>query len=239
MGTLDNIFALDPEAAPKERTGGYEAPAFTVSGGYVDARNRPANLATWRFTSEAENGKEILERLAELFGGEVKEHHTPSKTVMHVVSEAVSLNVITDGKVIDGPVIEWDGPGKPPRHKCDGAKSLLDEDYGQPCGCPTSFEDRKALQDRKPNFSVRFKLMADPDLGGEDAYGEYTFKTWPQVKALAPVNKQLEAGEGEAVISLTKEYVNYVVPATGRTREFTKVTPKFEGRYQDVITQER
>lgn len=234
MGTLDNIFALDPEAAPQERTGKYDAPAFTVSGGFVDAKNEPWNLATWRFTSEAENGKEILERLAELFGGTVEEHHTPRKTEMHVITEAVSLDLITDGAVIDGPIIEWDGPGKPPKHKCDGAKSLLEDDLGQPCGCPASFEERASLQDRKPSFSVRFRLMADEDLGE----GEYTFKTWPQVKALAPVNRKLAAGEGEAVVSLTKEFVSYRVKATGRMREFTKVTPAYVGRYNDVITED-
>lgn len=235
MGTLDNIFALDPEAAPQERTGGYEKPAFVIKGGYNDARNEAHNLATWRFVSEHENSKEILERLAELFGGEVKEHHGFSKTEMHVVSDAVSLDLITDGTEIDGPIIKWDGPGNPPSHKCDGSKSLMDADFGQSCGCPTSFEARQAIKGRDPHFVVKVRLMVDEDLGE----GEFVFKTWPQVKALAPVNKALAKGEGDAVLSVTKEFVSYTHKASGRLREFTKVTPKFEGRYQDVITQER
>lgn len=237
MGTLDNIFALDPEAAPKERSSSkYEAPAFVVNGGYADRRGEMFNLATWRFTSEAENGKEILERLAELFGGTVEDHEGPSKREAHVVSDAVSLELVTDGAVIDGPIMQFDGPGQPPSHICDGSKSLRDDDFfGQPCGCPTTIEERKLLKKRNPQFKVRFRLMADEDLGE----GEIVFKTWPQVQALAPVNKQLAAGEGEAVISVTKEFVSYTHKASGRLREFTKVTPKFEGRYQDVITQER
>ena len=88
---------------------------------------------------------------------------------------------------------------------------------GKPCGCPKSFDERKALaaddEGPSPSIDIKFRLAADPELG------EFLFHTgsWTLVKVLWRAQNDLAEIGGEAVTDLKIKYTEFKSKKTNKT----------------------
>lgn len=229
-----DIFATDPEAAAAREEREQKREAATQSRPSFDFQFRsgkregrqPISLKTWRITAPR---KEVADALKELFGGTISEAPNGDYALD---TELDRIEVIVDASRIDAKLIQWaDGL---PIHECDGSTSLLQDDKGQPCGCPTTIQEKKdrATQRRgpKPNIVIPFRLPQDEDLG----LGKYTATAWSFAEDLPYTMKALSRIDGLALCALRLEHVEYTT-RTGEKREFTKPVLTTIGSFQDAI----
>ncbi|QUH01432.1 hypothetical protein HUO13_11980 [Saccharopolyspora erythraea] len=189
------IFETDPEAAAKKRTGPSFTPDFRLRGGLV-ANGQPVALSTWAFTTEDPT---IAPTFAEKFGGEVEVLDVEKGDDQRIVTETASVDVLIDGpKSLSTVMVLYGMNG--PIHKCDGMYSLLEDEEGEPCGCPAGFAERKALAKKgrgpSPEIKLTFQLADAPDLG----IGLYRTGSWSLVRDLPEIERELEARAGDTPI---------------------------------------
>ncbi|MFI2242390.1 recombination directionality factor [Streptomyces chrestomyceticus] len=208
------IFETDPAAKPKQRFADDLAGRFR-SGRMVG--NRPESLPTWRVTA---GDPKVAEAVAQLMGGTPAEWETSGEDHNEVITTSDSVLVVIDGvKALTADMKLWGRSGL--IHHCDGVESLLDEDRGEPCGCPALMEDRKAQaklgRGPQPNVNLVFRLAEDYELG------KFRFQStsWKLAEVVHEIENDLSAHDGEVLASLSLELVEFTTKA-GRDVSYRK-----------------
>ncbi|MEE1835774.1 recombination directionality factor [Streptomyces sp. SP17KL33] len=226
------IFETDPDAKPKPRPKYDNEVDFQFRSGRM-VGNKPQSLAHWRVTAAE---PEVADAIAQLMGGSPAEWDTSKDDALEVLTNTSRVQVVIDGpQAIKSTLILWGRNG--PIHECDGAYSLLDEDRGEPCGCPRLMADRKALarsgRGPAPNTTVRFRLAEDYDLG----VGKFVSTSWNLVEVLHEVEDELSDIEGEALCELSLELVQFT-NAAGQNVEYRKPVITVLKAWSDAIAEE-
>lgn len=238
------IFVTDPDAKPAERvqTTTYERAAFQFRTGMQvpDERNpkrmKGISLPNWRVVTDDER---IAGGIAELFGGQSEEFDPTKNMPWHVLTETNSVEVVIDGsKAVEDKLVQWGGVGGP-MHECDGEFSLLSDDKGEPCGCPTTLRERKdrASKNRgpKPSINIEFTL---PGVGADLGKGKLIATAWSLAEVIHEVKNALDNVDGPALCRLEIEHVEYTSKVYGPVSYYW---PKVVvlGSYNDAIADER
>jgi hypothetical protein len=230
------IFETDPDAQPRERKS-FTKPDidfyFRAGMQVEDERGRklPQQLTEWRVTT---GDPAIADAVAQLYGGAPEEWDTPKDDAMQVLTRAGSIRVVLSGSgAIADKLVQWGRKG--PIHECDGMYSLLDRDFGQPCGCPELLADRKAAARDEagpaPYIQTTFRLADDYELGT----GQLTSTSWDLLVSLYAVRDALDAVNGEALCELALEHVNYTTKKTKRVVDYHKPVITVLGSWNDAI----
>ncbi|MEW2302591.1 hypothetical protein AB0958_21905 [Streptomyces sp. NPDC006655] len=230
------IFETDPDAKPKRRTFTKQEFAFFFRSGmsvYDEKarRNLPVSLEHWRVTTP---DPATAEAIAQLYGGEATEWDTPKDDAMQVLTTRSAVQIVLSGpKAIEDRLIQWGRKG--PIHECDGITSLMDRNYGEPCGCPELLMERKAAARDEmgpaPHIKVTFRLADDYDLG----VGQFTSTSWDLLISLADVENELSAIDGEALCELSLELVEYTTKK-GRDVSYRKPVITVIEPWADALT---
>jgi hypothetical protein len=128
---------------------------------------------------------------------------------MEVLTAAPSVQIVLSGAdAISDRLIQWGRKG--PVHECDGMYSLMERNFGEPCGCPELLMQRKAAARDEmgpaPYIKTTFRLAEDYDLG----LGQFISTSWDLLISLHEVRNELDAvGGGEALCELSLELVEY------------------------------
>jgi hypothetical protein len=238
------IFDTDPDAKPVQRvqTTTYERAAFQFRTGMQvpDERNpkrmKGISLPNWRVVAEDE---QITDGIAELFGGKSEEFDPAKAMPWHVLTDTNSIEVVIDGsKAVEDKLVQWGGPGGP-MHECDGEFSLLPEDKGAPCGCPTTLKERKARASNnrgpKPSINVEFKLAG---VGEDLGKGKLIATAWSLAEVIHEIKNALDAVDGPALCRLEIEHVSYVSKVHGPV-DYYWPNIVVLGSYNDAIAEDR
>ncbi|QAY26951.1 recombination directionality factor [Streptomyces phage Shawty] len=233
-----NLWATDPDNAPKKRETFKDDTVGRLHSGYMDESGRkptPVALTEWRFST---GEKTVADAVAQLFGGTpVENDESTSENFIDVFTEAKRVPVIIEPDGIEADMKQWIN-GKLVHH-CDGVEFLSpDEKKGQPCGCPSLFAERKAAakdyQGPNPSITVYFRLADDPELG------KFKFVTgsWTLAAVLHEALNDLDMVGQTAYGTLELEYVEYVAkkgPMRGKTVSYTKPVIRVVKAYNDAI----
>ncbi|WP_274031204.1 recombination directionality factor [Streptomyces sp. MMBL 11-1] len=228
-----SIWAGDEENKPKKRETYADDTVGRLHSGYSEKNEKgnlvPVALSEWRFST---GEKTVADAVAQLFGGTpVEDDESTSENFIDVFTSKDRIPVILEADGIDWDMkLWWNGKLK---HHCDGFDFLShkDEDMiGQPCGCPTLFDERKAAAKEgdapNPAQTVTFQLADDPELG------KFKFQTgsWTLFKVIHEAEDALERiGKGGPVLAyLELELVEYT-PKKGPMRN------KLVSYYKPVI----
>lgn len=205
------IFETDPDARPKKRVN-YDTPDFRLKGGLM-VNGQPQALSTWAFSTDESATSSYF---AETYGGEVEVLDVEKGDDQLVVTETSSVEVlITSAKSLTTVMVLYGMNG--PIHKCDGAYSLLEDEEGEPCGCPAAFAERKALARKgrgpSPEIKLRFQLADNPELGT----GLYRTGSWTLVKDIPQLEDDLAAhfahSDEPIAATLRLEHVEFTTKA--------------------------
>lgn len=116
------------------------------------------------------------------------------------MTEAASIDILLEGPKALSAVMVLYGMDRKPIHRCDGMYSLLEDDKGEPCGCPAEFKARKNLAEKgrgpKPEIKLTFQLADNPELG----IGMYRTGSWTLVRDLPEIEEELGDREGNGPI---------------------------------------
>lgn len=229
------IFETDPDARPKRKTFvKAEIDFFFRSGMSVydekARRNLPVSLPEWRVTTA---DPAVADAIAQLYGGKPEEWDTPKDDAMQVLTNAPAVNIVLSGaNAIEDRLIQWGRKG--PIHECDGITSLMDRNFGEPCGCPELLTERKAAARDEmgpaPHIKVTFRLADDPELGT----GQFVSTSWDFLVSLHEVRNELDAIDGDALCELSLELVEYTTKK-GRDVSYRKPVIKVLKSYNDAI----
>lgn len=228
------VFETDPDAKPKERVS-YGGHIGTFASGAKDEKGNPISLPKWRVLT---GSQDVADSVAQLFGGtpfdteSANDHHiavdTDTDAVLVVVDKPGDLR--SDMKLWNRNVLI---------HHCDGIEFLSPDDQrGEPCGCPETLDERKALAKRfmgpSPSIELTFRLADDYELG------EFRFKTgaWTMLDTLHKVENALDAIDGPALCSLEMELVEYTTKK-GRDVSYRKPVIRVIKSYNDAIADPR
>ncbi|WP_369190145.1 hypothetical protein [Streptomyces sp. R08] len=208
------IFETDPAAKPKQRAGNDTVGRFRTG---RQVNNRPETLSTFRITT---NEAETADAVSKLFGGTPGEWETSGEDFNEVITEADKVLVVIDGaKALKADMRLYGRAGM--IHHCDGVESLLDEDRGKPCGCPASYEDRKAFaksgRGPQPYTFLTFRLADDYGLG----LFRFQSTSWKLAEVVGQYADDLAKIDGEALAELSLELVEYTTK-TGRDVSYRK-----------------
>ncbi|WP_433858222.1 hypothetical protein [Streptomyces kronopolitis] len=228
-----SIWAGDEDNKPKKRETYSDDTVGRLHSGYSEKNEKgnmvPVALSEWRFST---GEKTVADAVAQLFGGTpVENEESTSENFIDVFTSKDRIPVVieADGVFWDMK-LWWNGKLK---HHCDGFEFLShkDEDaIGQPCGCPTLFDERKAAAKEgdapNPAQVVTFSLADDPELG------KFKFQTgsWTLFKVIHEAEDDVERiGKGGSVLAyLELELVEYT-PKKGPMRN------KLVSYYKPVI----
>ena len=220
------IFETDPDAEPKPRSRPDIVGRFRA--GRREGRSA-VTLDTWRVTT---GEREVADKIADLYGGTPEEWETDKEDFLEVLTDADKVDVIIGhADDIESDMKLYSATGALIHH-CDGVCSLLDDDRGEPCGCPPLLYDRKALaregRGPKPDSRVRFKLAEAPELG--------TFQmrssSWDFAKVLHFYQNDVEDQGGPALATMGLETVSFTAksgPRKGRTVSYKRPFLKVQG----------
>lgn len=231
------IFETDPDAQPKRRTfTKTEVDFYFRSGMSVydekTRKNLPVSLPEWRVTAA---DPAVADAIAQLYGGRAEEWDTPKDDAMQVLTTSDTVQIVLSGAdAISDKLIQWGRKG--PIHECDGMYSLMDDDFGQPCGCPELLADRKqaARNERgpAPHIKVTFRLADDLDLGT----GQFVSTSWDFLVSLYEVRNELDRVGGEALCEMSLELVEYTTKK-GREVSYRKPVIKVLKSFNDAIAE--
>ncbi|MBA9050799.1 MULTISPECIES: recombination directionality factor [Streptomyces] len=221
------IFETDPSAKPKVR------PANDTVGRFRSGRQvngRAVSLPTFRITT---GDLEIAEKVSELFGGKPAEWETTGEDFNEVITERDKVLIVIDGpSALKADMRLYGRTGL--IHHCDGVESLLDEDKGKPCGCPASYEDRKAFaksgRGPQPYTFLTFRLADDYGLG------KFRFQStsWKLAEVVGHYADDLAKIKGEALVELSLELVEYTTKS-GRDVSYRKPALKVIKPWNEAI----
>ena len=203
------IFETDPGAL-KTPTSAYDVVGRFRSG--MQENGVPTTLENWRVTV---SDPEVGHAIASMYGGTPREWETTKEDALEVLTNTDNVGIIVDGPdAISAKMVLWANGIK--FHECDGVSFLNEDQRGQPCGCPTTLQERKELarsgRGPKPEVSVKFRLADDPELG----YFRMQTGSWDLVKTLHIIEGKLANIGGPA---LAKMYLNHVEYTTKKGRE--------------------
>lgn len=209
-----NIFATDPDAAPRPPL--EDVVARFRSGQQIDGR--PVALTAWRVTT---GDPDVADALADLLGGEVEEWDTKSEEVLEVLTEAEEVPIILDGPgAIRSSMVLWGRNGKV--RECDGVTQAPDpKGVAAPCVCPQKVSERKEAAQAgwgcEPSVQVYFRLADAPDLGRMKFFSG----SWSLAGRIGDVEASLAAIDGPAkgTLGLTQ-----ITTKAGRTFTLPVVT---------------
>jgi hypothetical protein len=231
------IFETDPDARPKRKTYTKTEIDFYLRSGMSvydekTRKNLPVSLPEWRITAA---DPAVAEAVAQLYGGTPEEWDTPKDDAMQVLTTSPAIQVVIGGaNSIEDKLIQWGRKG--PIHECDGMYSLMDDDLGEPCGCPALLADRKAAARNErgpaPHIKLTFRLAEDYDLGT----GQFTSTSWDLLTSLHEVRNELDAVGGEALCELSLELVEYTTKK-GRDVSYRKPVIKVLKSWSDAISE--
>jgi hypothetical protein len=236
------IFETDPDAKPQKREAKpeFERPAFQFRSGMQvfdpkTKKAKPVSLSAWRVMTD---DMAIAESIAELYGGTPEEYDATKELNLHVLTEASAVEIVIDGsKAIEDKLILWGPVG--PMHECDGEFSLLPDDKGEPCGCPSLMSERKDLAKRKrgpsPSINVTFRLAGH---GYELGVGKMIATAWTLAEVIHEVKNALDQVDGEALCRLELELVEYTSEKYGKV-SYHKPVITVLGSYNDAVGEER
>ncbi|MEU5305993.1 hypothetical protein ACH4YO_19150 [Streptomyces noursei] len=204
MARTLRVFDTDPNARPKTFASDYVG-RFRAG---QQLSGRPVALESWRITT---GDPEVGKAVADLYGGTPQPWETSKEDSLEVLTGADSVKVIVDGPdAISFRMALYGMTGKP-IHACDGVEFTDPEDprHGQPCGCPTTVQERKAAAKAghgpKPDQRLEFRLYDAPELG------KFRLMTgsWDFMKSLESLWRELEAVGGPARCTLSLELVEF------------------------------
>jgi hypothetical protein len=157
----------------------------------------------------------------------------------HVLTETNSIEVVIDGsKAVEDKLVQWGGPGGP-MHECDGEYSLLPEDKGAPCGCPTTLKERKqrASNNRgpKPSINIDFRLAG---VGEDLGKGKLIATAWSLAEVIHEIKNALDAVDGPALCRLEIVHVEYTSKVHGLVSYYWPNVVVL-GSYNEAIAEER
>ncbi|MDX2590972.1 hypothetical protein PV343_01360 [Streptomyces sp. WI03-4A] len=230
------IFETDPDAQPKRRTFTKQEFAFYFRAGMtvMDERGRkiPTTLPEWRVTAA---DPAVADAIAQLYGGRAEEWDTAKDDAMQVLTTTDKVQIVLSGAgAIEDKLIQWGRKG--PIHECDGVTSLMDRNYGEPCGCPELLMERKAAARDEmgpaPHIKTSFRLADDYDLG----VGQFVSTSWDFLVSLHEVRNDLDAVGGEALCELSLELVEYTTKK-GREVSYRKPVIKVIKSWSDAIAE--
>ncbi|MYW28339.1 hypothetical protein [Streptomyces sp. SID2119] len=231
------IWETDPDAKPKERTFSNDYVGRFRSGRLVG--KQPESLNEWRVTT---GDPVVAAKVAELLGGTPEPWSTEKEDNLEVLSDSASVEIIIENSdALDASMKLFGMSGL--IHHCDGVKFLSpEEEKGDPCGCPASFQDRKdkakAQRGPKPSVDLTFKLADAPELG----LFRFNSGSWELVKVLHNVIADIdktggrEYADDDTVLekgvavraTLSIENVSYTTKA-GRDVSYNKPVIKVTG----------
>lgn len=216
-----NIFDAEDAPRPRDKSRFAADIVGRLKGGFMIG-TRPVASETWLFTTDDED---VSTELIGLYGGEVEVLDVERGDDHRLITEVSEIKVTLDspGDLVTR-MVQF-GP-KGPIHTCDGQVFLDGDDKGEPCGCPSSYQDRKALSKsgRGPSPEIRFrlKLVDNPELG----YFVYRTSSWTLVADLPQIEKELAAVGSELInLTLRLERVEYTTKAG---RDVSYVRPVVE-----------
>jgi hypothetical protein len=230
------IFETDPDAKPKRKTFTKTEIDFYFRSGTTELDDRgrklPVSLPQWRVTAA---DPAVADAIAQLYGGSAREWDTPKDDALEVLTTSEAVQIVLSGpKAIDDRLIQWGRKG--PIHECDGITSLMDRNFGEPCGCPDLLMDRKAAARDEmgpaPHIKTTFRLAEDYDLG----VGQFVSTSWDLLVSLADVENELVAVGGEALCELSLELVEYTTKK-GRDVSYRKPVIKVLKSWSDAISE--
>ncbi|MFE9335294.1 hypothetical protein [Streptomyces sp. NPDC007063] len=229
MGVFDDLFSA------QESKGKYKPPIAQMSAGMQDSAGNPKNLSTWRFASD---DRATLEKIVELFGGEIRTYKTPRKTGEHVITTAYDVEgVIESERDVEVAAILWkDGR---PYHKCNYRSYLfgtVEGSPGEPCSCAgyAMREIKRRSRDGEgpaPAIRVDFTVAQDRDMG-KIRFKSSSFGLLQKFDAF--VDEIKAAGE-PVVVSLSKAYRSWEDEDTGELVETREIVPTVTGTLNDEI----
>lgn len=217
------IFNPDPDEQAKRQKrqaqGSYEAPVVLLRNGGRKGR-QPYSLAEWRMMCDDPT---VADALTELFGGSVTDESAPGKFPIQVDTARDEIEIIIDKKGIKSSLIQWGANGLP-IHECDGQFSLLDDDRGEPCGCPPTLdeiqEQHKKQKGPGPNNVFTFRFAGAEDLG----VIQYRAGAWGLAKRLWEFEADLAEIDGPAVALLSIEHFEIEVNGKTKTVHSPRIT---------------
>ncbi len=138
-----------------------------------EAYTRPAKLDTWRVTSPS---REIIDGIAEVYGGTVEAWASPDGDQWEVLTDAATVDVIVPPG--DNALTQWNElwSGGGCQRRCDGYTETL---TGKACLCPADADQRRELAQKgkacKPTSRLIVIVPAAPDLGAfmVESHGYY------------------------------------------------------------------
>lgn len=219
------LFENDPESAPKQRVSDDVVGRFRS--GY-QINNRPVALQKWRVTT---GDPEVADAAVELLGDAedgVTEWPAHGEDKLQVFTAADSIEIVlASARSVRSEMVLWGRNGKAIR-RCDGVSQSSEGNEGDPCACPSAFQDRKdaakAGTGCEPQITMWFKLAKAPELG------VFKFQTgsWSMVREIGPEEAKLAEINGPARATLSLELVEYTTKA-GKDVSFTKPVLKVLG----------
>ncbi|MFD6361843.1 hypothetical protein ACFWFX_18625 [Streptomyces roseolus] len=241
---LVSIFALDPDAKPKQRGNFQDDVVGRFRSGRqikVGAKMLPESLSAWRVTT---GDPIVADEIAKLLGGTPEEWETDKEDNLEVLSTSPSVRIIIENADALDASMKLFGNMTGLVHHCDGAVYLTDDDaelVGTPCGCPTTVQERKdrakSGKGPKPSIELTFKLEAAPELGKF----RFNSASWSLVDVLGDVFADIDriGGADEAagvkggpvLATLTIEHVSYTTKA-GRDVAYNKPVIKVLSAYE-------
>jgi hypothetical protein len=124
-------------------------------------------------------------------------------------------------------------------HECDGEYSLLPEDKGAPCGCPTTLKERKqrASNNRgpKPSINIDFRLAG---VGEDLGKGKLIATAWSLAEVIHEIKNALDAVDGPALCRLEIVHVEYTSKVHGLVSYYWPNVVVL-GSYNEAIAEER
>lgn len=229
MARTLRILDEDPESRPKVKSSDF-AGRFRAG---MQLNNRPVSLEHWRITA---GDPEVAKAVHELFGGSAPEEwETTKEDALQVLTERDAVKVVVDSA--DDVTFRMALYGmQGPIHVCDGVEFTDPEDaqYGKPCGCPSTVQERKALakagRGPKPDCRITFRLADDP------ALGKFRLMTgsWDFTKSLERVWADLDEVGGPALCTLRLELVKFTTKS-GVNVEYRKPVLQVHGKVPEDI----
>ncbi|MFI8422342.1 hypothetical protein [Streptomyces sp. NPDC085479] len=179
--------------------------------------NRPESLPNWRVTT---GDPEVADAVSKLMGGTPAEWETSGEDFNEVVTDTDKVLVVIDGPAaLKSEMRRYGRQGLV--HHCDGVQSLMDEDKGEPCGCPPLMEDRKAQaksgRGPSPYTFLTFRLAEDYDLGNFRLLST----SWKLAEVVHEIDNALSMHKGEVLAELSLELVEFTTTA-GRDVRYRK-----------------
>lgn len=175
-----------------------------------NGKARPEKLDRFRFTAAS---KELIEKVATLYGGEVCEWQPQGGGApgWEVVTAAARLPVLVPPQPVSQFFELWSGGGC--QRRCDGQRELLTD---TPCLCSPDPEEREC----KPTTRLNVVLRDVPGVGvwRLETHGFYAATELPAVAEML--------AHGARYLEATLALEERVVKRDGRTRRF--VVPTFE-----------